>query len=225
METLACVIPAGDLGIALDELKTEVISLTTNDPKGIELQVDQQTRMRLEIDMRLTPDSRGQWLKVSQSTYAIVPEGKGTPFFRYDYVSQATSVPQAHINIHAHRDDLIVALLANGKSPRAKNRRRAFIERGDLPRVSSFHFPVGGPRFRPSLEDILEVAIEEFGLDHSTKYRDALAAGRRKFRERQLTASIRDSTDIATKTLESLGFTVTPPDNSESQRSDWLNCV
>jgi hypothetical protein len=41
--------------------------------------------------------------------------------------------------------------------------------------MSDLHFPVGGSRFRPSLEDVLDMLVRELGVDHEPGWRDALA--------------------------------------------------
>lgn len=209
METLAGVIPRGDLGMELQgDHRQERFTLTCNDPKGIALQVDGETVMRLEIDFLFAPDREGKWLKVMKSTFAVVPEGSGTPYFRYDFLSDAKNVPSAHINIHAHRDDLIAALVGTGKSSAAKSRRKGFVNSGQLPRVSNFHFPVGGTRFRPCLEDVLEATIVEFGLDCSQGFQQVLIEGKQRYRDRQLQAIIRDRPEVALEALRSLGYEV-----------------
>lgn len=224
METLAGVLPAGNLGVNLveDGDNPGVYILTTSEERGIELQVSGSTRMRFEIDMKLSVDSSGKWLKVIKSSYVVVPEGDGTPYFHYDYLVDASQVPAAHINVHAHRDDLIAALVLGGRSGAAKNRRRDFVNRGRLPRVGSFHFPVGGPRFRPGLEDVLEVAVDEFGLDHRETYRTALQKGRERFRLRQLAAAVRDSPSTAAEVLRGLGYAVVEPTLAHEPKRDWL---
>lgn len=116
METLARALPYGDLGIDLvADPHNGRFALSCNDPKGIELQVSAKTVMRLEIDFILSHDRSDRWLKVEQSVFALLPEGSGTPFFRYDFIADATQVPSAHINVHAHRDDFIAALIGSGK--------------------------------------------------------------------------------------------------------------
>jgi hypothetical protein len=77
--------------------------------------------------------------------------------------------------------------------------------------VSDLHFLVGGPRFRPCLEDVLTVIIDEFGVDQEPGALEALAAGRRTWRLGQLGAAVRDSPETAAQTLRNLGYTVTPP--------------
>lgn len=212
MQTLSQVLPTGDLGIDLtmDE-GAELFTLTTNDPRGIELQVDQVTVMRLEIDYTLTGDRSGTWLKVKESTIALVPSDKGVSFFRYDYLDGAHSTPEAHFNIHAHRDEFIQALVSTGKSQTAKRRRKNFIDKGTLPRLANFHFPVGGKRFRPSLEEILEVAIEEFGLDRRPTWQTALHQGKERHFSRQLKAAVKDDPEGAAESLRQLGYQIENP--------------
>lgn len=215
MQTLAGVLPRGDLGIELttDETNTNFV-LTCNDPKGVELQIDNQTVMRLEIDYKLSGDRTGQWLKVITSTIAVVPENKGVPFFRYDFIDDARNIPVAHFNVHAERDDFIQALVSKGKSAAAKNRRREFLNQGKIPRLANFHFPVGGRRFRPSLEEILRVIIEEFGIDRRPTWNEVLDAGHARHLAVQLKAAVRDNPEVAIKALENLGYAIT------KQRSD-----
>lgn len=191
---------------------------------GIPLQVDRMVVLRLELDYALTLDSRDEWLKVESSTFAVRPEGNGEPFFRYDYQSQPRSIPSAHINIHAHRDDLIAALIGGRSSTRARRRRTRFIDDGQLPRFSKFHFPVGGRRFRPCLEDLLESVIDEFGIDCADGYREVLQRGRRSYRESQMKATVRSSPGIAVEVLRSMGYRVTEPAQTAdaSSPASWL---
>lgn len=222
METLAGVLPRGDLGLELisaeDSLSHE---LTTTESRGIVLDVDEHPSFRFEISYRLAADNEGRWLKVLQSSFSLVPDGKGAPFFRYDYDVDARGVPQAHLNVHGHRDDMIEALLG-GKSPVFKARRQKYLREGRLPRLANFHFPVGGQRFRPCIEDVLEVAASELNIDVRKEYRTALQRGRTRYRTRQLKAAVRDSPAVAVEVLQSLGYEVDPPVSIAPQRDDWL---
>jgi hypothetical protein len=78
-----------------------------------------------------------------------------------------------------------------------------------VPAMRELHFPVGGPRFRPCLEDVLELLVVEFGVDCSDEGREALRRGRVTWRTLQLATAVRDSPDIAVGTLRELGYTVT----------------
>jgi hypothetical protein len=62
-----------------------------------------------------------------------------------------------------------------------------------LPRLASLHLPVGGVRFRPSLEDVLEFAIRELGVEALSGWEDAIAEGQQRWRWVQLQAAVRDA--------------------------------
>lgn len=71
------------------------------------------------------------------------------------------------------------------------------------------HIPVGGSRFRPCLEDVLEMLIKEFGIDHADHgWRTALAEGRARWRKYQLMAAITDDPSTAVAKLRELGHSV-----------------
>ena len=72
-------------------------------------------------------------------------------------------MPAAHIHVHAHRDGLSHAL---GKTGSKTKRGKARAEAREVPRMADLHFPVGGHRFRPCLEDVLEMLVTELGVDH-----------------------------------------------------------
>jgi hypothetical protein len=74
--------------------------------------------------------------------------------------------------------------------------------------MSERHFPLGGPRFRPCLEDILEMFAVELRVDCSAEGREALRRGRVSWRSLQLATAVRDSPEVAVSTLRDLGYTV-----------------
>jgi hypothetical protein len=74
--------------------------------------------------------------------------------------------------------------------------------------MSDLHFPVGGSRFRPSLEDVLDMLVRELGVDHQPEWRDALAAGRERWRRVQTAAVVRDAPREAIAALAALGYDV-----------------
>ncbi|KAB1647103.1 hypothetical protein F8O06_00520 [Pseudoclavibacter sp. CFCC 14310] len=225
METLAGVLPTGDLGLELTaEVNNATYQLTTADPHGIELRVDDKPAFRFEIDYRLVTNTRGDWLKVQRSSFAVVPDGTGAPFFRYDFDVDARSVPRAHLNVHGHRDDMIEALLG-GTSSRSKSRRQRYLKEGRLPRLSNFHFPLGGQRMRPCIEDVLEVVASELNIDVRADFEQVLQNGRERYRRKQLQAAVRDSPSAAAEALASLGYDVTMPANPAVDHSEWLRLV
>lgn len=149
-EMLETVLPGCVAPLVLEVTGAAAGVITTADEAGLPLRVAGKPVLRLSVGYELAVGASQRWLKVLSSNFSVVPDGKGTPFFRYDFDDEARRVPAAHLNIHAHRDDLIAALVGSGKSQASRNRRKGFIAEGRLPRVSSFHFPLGGAFF-PSM--------------------------------------------------------------------------
>ncbi len=143
--------------------------------------------------------------------------------FRYEYVRDpGRDHPGAHLQIHAHRDGISHAMSRVGSSTRRARRRASS---GDVPRMSELHFPVGGPRFRPCLEDVLGMLVSEFGVDCDDEGRETLASAREVWRRQQVRTVVRDAPTEAIASLVALGYTVTspaqgqhPPDNTERLR-------
>ena len=105
--------------------------------------------------------------------------------------------------------------------------RSTVKKRGDAektPQISDIHFPVGGPRLRPALEDFLTMLIEELGVDHPPHARQELDQARARWRTEQAKAIVRSSSGIAADVLREMGWAVTPPEGYqlESDRAEWL---
>lgn len=141
------------------------------------------------------------------------------PVIAFDYRRQPVSreVPSAHLNIDSNNESILYMLAESGNSRRVRSRRAKAQKRSgkDQSVVTEHgserdvHVPVGGARFRPCLEDVLEMLIVEFGVDHSHgDWRGALAQGRRRWRQHQLRAAINDNPDVAIHQLRELGFSV-----------------
>lgn len=78
------------------------------------------------------------------------------PGIRFDYDRRKTSVPAAHIHYHGIAGLISPALMKNFTGRKKGNKRRG--EQEDI------HLPVGGHRFRPSLEGFLYFVIKECGF-------------------------------------------------------------
>jgi hypothetical protein len=85
--------------------------------------------------------------------------------------------------------------------------------------LSKIHLPVGGRRFRPALEDVLEALIDERIVSGSPIWRDVLNESRDEFRRRQLKAAIRREPDVAAAALRALRYTVEEPTPTSNVRS------
>ncbi|RRD29414.1 hypothetical protein [Actinomyces bowdenii] len=67
------------------------------------------------------------------------------------------------------------------------------------------HFPLGGARFRPCLEDVVELVVNEFGLDTQPDWQERVRDGRAQWRRVQLAAAVRDDPQTARRALDGLG--------------------
>lgn len=105
--------------------------------------------------------------------------------------------PAAHVRIHGSSTQLGYAQALAGASYRSLER---------------IHFPVGGRRFRPSLEDFIEF-LEEEGLVPSVHadWKRHLSESRGDYLQRQLRAAVRRDAVNAADQLRSMGYAVNPP--------------
>lgn len=100
---------------------------------------------------------------------------------------------------------------AGTRSRRSRRRLNASDEGATVPRLGDLHFPLGGARFRPCLEDVLQMLADELGVDVESGAYEALAEGRERWRLDQLAAAVRHSPETAAAVLQELGYTVERP--------------
>ncbi len=188
-------------------------------PTGIELAVDGVVMLRLLVEFRCTWDHSGAFLAVDRSSIQVTaPQGGAEPLFRFDYNRDSSGVPSAHLQVYAHRDAVTYVMTACGeRSRRGKRRSREAVAGRQMPRLGELHFPLGGSRYRPCLEDVLQMLIEELGVDREPGAREALAAGRTRWRRLQLAAAVRDSPETAAEALRVLGYTIETPEGGTPQ--------
>jgi hypothetical protein len=159
----------------------------------------------LTVRYHLDLDHRQTYLKVVRSDIHLFSTATRSPILRLEYANAIETVPSAHWQVHAESGAL-THLLTLGHANGSARSRKPF----DL---STLHLPLGGERFRPCLEDVLEFVIVELGVDrHAATWRTAVEDGREAWRRKQLASAVRDSPDQAAKTLVGLGYEVTPPD-------------
>jgi hypothetical protein len=167
----------------------------------------------LRLDYRCWWDQAQQYLAVERSTVKVIAgrDGSKEPLFRYEFVrGTADHVPGAHIHVHAHRDDLTWLMTRADRNGD-----------GQLRRLHDWHFALGGGRFRPCLEDVLEMLINEVGVDVVTSdARERLARGRLRWRDRQLRAAVRDHPTAAAEVLTAMSYRVTPPADGHPPRDE-----
>ena len=158
----------------------------------------------LSLALYQTLDHSGRHLKTTRSDFGVFSTLDRTPLVRLEYRSDMSEDPVCHWQFHAERG-AFTHLLSIANS----NDARRVPTPHDLSKV---HLPVGGERFRPGLEDLIEMLIRDCGVDSAEGWREALAAGRERWRHRQFRTSVRDLQDEAASVLRAHGWTVDPPD-------------
>lgn len=157
--------------------------------------------LELTVEYRVQSDEEGQWMTVAASTFGlwITARGKPRPVVRIEYERDARGKPPAHVHFHAESTE-VGWLYGRAGMP--------------APRLQEFHFPLGGRRFRPTVEDFLEF------LDREGVYRDwfnksgmkaTLTESRAAWERRQAKATARRNPAAVVEYLESQGYSVTPP--------------
>jgi hypothetical protein len=163
----------------------------------------------LGVEYKLCVDSFSRWLAVEHSSFVLKAKLDRTPIIRWDYDRKPNNKPSSHVQITAHRGALshILSKLDH-----------------DAPHsIESLHLPMGGDRFRPCLEDIIEFLITECGFPGGDNWRVIVRDGRAKWRRIQTRVAVRDSPATAVAALEAMGYVVTPPaDDEPSERTERL---
>lgn len=182
----------------------------------IPLYVDRAKLATLGIQIYLGLDSSGRFLKAWRSKIAVHSSLDRTPLVRQEFDAQISeSAPLAHWHVHADRGSLSHLL------------GRAHAVRPDVVKkphdMSSLHFPVGGERFRPCLEDVLEFLVREFGIDSNQGWEEAIRDGRARWRRTQFRSTVRDLQDEAADVLREHGWTVQAPVEARVEGSGVLH--
>jgi hypothetical protein len=143
----------------------------------------------LEISYRLRLDDAGRYLTVVSSYVGVyASESPDSLLCHMDYErNKPHGYPEAHLQVEGESAALSSWRLADGERGR---------ELGDL------HFPVGGRRYRPALEDVIEFLIVEKLAAPRPGWKPVLDRSRDDFRRRQLRAAIRRDMETATQAVK-----------------------
>ncbi|MCX5365901.1 hypothetical protein OG864_45205 [Streptomyces sp. NBC_00124] len=188
----AVALPVGDdrlfmLGhlMAKDRLTARRFRLKPRAPKA-ELWMDVSFQLRL--------DAEREHLMVDKSFFGLFgAEDAKQGLFHYDYErDKADGYPDAHLQVYAESE--LFATLNDPKADRARS-------------LSKLHFPVGGKRFRPCLEDIIEFLIVERLVEARDGYEKVIETGREGFRKNQLMAAMRRDPATVEAFAERYGIT------------------
>lgn len=167
------------------------------------------TLAQFSANYKLCVDSYGDHLAVEHSSFVLKATLDRAPIIRWDYDREARSKPSSHVQMTAHRGALSHLLSRlNHATPHS---------------IESLHMPMGGDRFRPCLEDVIEFLIRDCGFQGGYNWRATLRDGRAKWRRIQTRAAVRDAPAVAADQLMAMGYSVTPPaDGHRSERTDRL---
>lgn len=160
-------------------LRSSPIALTTRQPR---------TSLYLFVTYTLgLSEQDGRFLTVTKSTYGL-GASKTEWAFRYDYERDPSNeYPEAHLHILGASERL-ADLVATGRPGRQPSR---------------LHLPVGGRRFRPCLEDVIEFCIvEQLVKPQHNTWKEKLNTHRDRFYRRQLKAAVRQCPATARSALE-----------------------
>lgn len=164
------------------------ISKENRDPReGIPINKPVHSPTYLNIFILLEPDSANEFLMVKTSVVLLARDKELTQeLLHYDYErDKEDGYPEAHLQICADSEDW-----------RALGPDRA---------LKKLHFPVGGRRFRPSLEDLIEFLIVEGFAEGLPGWKAAVDEGRHRFQMNQLKAAVRRHPEVAIEVLEKEG--------------------
>ena len=174
--------------LSKNDLHGEAIDLTTSRSPA---------RLRLLLHHTLVLDEAGQHLTTDKSTYTLVTANDDSAVLTYDYVRQPPNkYPEAHLHLDGESATLRHLMSTCGHTKR---------------KPVNLHLPVGGRRFRPSLEDLIEFCILEELVTPRAGWQEALDASRDRFHTQQLKAAARRNPDHAAKVLRDMGWTVAAP--------------
>lgn len=155
-----------------------------------------------KLTMQIVFDSSRTYLKVARSGFTLYALQDRTPLLRYEFDDAMHSAPVAHWQFHAERgafSHLLGYALAAGKPVKPYS-------------LSSLHFPVGGARMRPGVEDLLEFLVRECHFDTVRGWQKAISASRERYRVIQAQTIARDMQKVVAEVLRDQGWgNITPP--------------
>ncbi len=146
----------------------------------------------LGLSFRLLPDGQQQYLMVQSSVIALYADQEEVEeLLHYDYErDKPHGYPEAHLQVAA--ESAAWTALCN----RGPKKHRP---------LSRLHLPVGGRRYRPTVEDVVEFLIVEGLADGRPGWEQAVKRGREAFQRRQMLAAVRSDPEPVVALLRQLG--------------------
>lgn len=168
-----------------------------------------QCRLLLKIEFRVSLDEVSEFLAVQHSTYGLWvrpdPTRKPRPVFRVEYDRDAHNKPPAHVHLHAESLEFGWIYGTAGLPP---------------PRLSEIHFPVGGRRFRPTVEEFLRfLDREQLFSDWRSGWGEIVQMSLIDWEWNQARATVRQHPEAATDQLRRMGYEILSPPLPEAPAS------
>lgn len=182
----------GDELVNVEHVETKA-RITANVPRT----VDGVILARLMVDVWCCLDTQREFLAVETSAYKVSAVLDRAPILRFEYARGSPSIPGAHMQVHAHRGALSHLLSRAGHATPHS--------------MESLHLPVGGDRFRPCIEDVIEFLVVDCRFDKKDGWQAAVRDGRERWRRIQLRTVVRDVPSEAVTALRQLGYEVSNP--------------
>ncbi|ROP44146.1 hypothetical protein [Streptomyces sp. PanSC9] len=151
-------------------------------PTGFPVRIDnKRPRVWMNLSYQVHLDDEARYLTVYKSYCGIFSDEElETCLCHFDYEREKDKYTSAHLQVH-------------GLSPALEALNRSGDEKRPLEKL---HFPVGGRRFRPSLEDIIEFLVSERLADGREGWQRVVDEGRDRFQRNQLRAAMRRNTAV-----------------------------
>lgn len=151
------------------------------------------TGLYMNLSYQLRTNSAG-YLTVVSSFMGLFRDSDGErELLHIDYErDKQDGYPDAHIQVEAGSDDWS-ELLSQADDSEVRHRKLAHL-----------HMPVGGRRFRPALEDLIEFVIAERFVEPAQGWEEVLSESRQTFWDIQLRAAVRANPDVAIDTLKQM---------------------
>lgn len=177
-------------GNAPSPLEARVVPLSTSsDPEE-----RNGARLWLRVSFNVSLDHEGEHLMVLTSSFGLcIDPRSGRCPLRVEYDREKSRKAPAHVHISGESGGLAYAFGAVGRDPKS---------------LHELHFPVGGRRFRPTLEDFIEFLHAERLIEVKKNWRQAIAEARSDWEQRQVRAAVRRYPMDAAKQLRDMGYAV-----------------
>lgn len=166
-------------------------------------------RVRYTVEM----DVEDRYLQVCTSSLGLwvdVTAGKNKPRpvvrVEYDREPQKPDRASAHVHLHANSPELAWVYGSCGHA---------------APNLHDLHFPVGGRRFRPTIEEfLLFLDRENLFTDWNDGWKAELLVSLAEWEQRQARATARRYPEAVARELRVLGYTVSAQSDGELAAAD-----